>query len=230
MSELIILGMFRSVLYETRQAAAYWASKVHIFLSVDKVENLLFLFFPFFFFPFYRRKNTLVVFCSSFPPLPPLLPLFQTCQVSSKHARSLIYFSWFGLRFIESGARMDWWIRVCSAAGSPWQAGAWKQGLCTAVPARISANPYHGFFLKVKDFFEGVSFYVNKSHNKLLNSPNQTLCSSSCSTDLLCNFVPCSGHLLQHQTQKVMFIAVYLRAVSPLEPVRSFICRATGGL
>lgn len=198
--------------------------------QLTKLKTFYFFFFLFFSFPFTGGKIHRLCFVLLSPPFPPLLPLFQTCQVSSKHARSLIYFSWFGLRFVESGARMDWWIRVCSAAGSPWQAGAWKQGLCTAVPARISANPYNGFFLKVKDFFEGVFFYVNKSRNKLLNSPNQTLCSSSCSTDLLCNFVPCSGHLLQHQTRKVMFIAVYLRAVSPLEPVRSFICRATGGL
>lgn len=99
------------------------------------------------------------------------------------------------------------WTRVCSTAGSPWQAGAWKQGLCTICSpcqdiCKSRLGSYHGFFLKVKDSFEGVSFYMNKSHNELLNSSNQTLCSSSCSTDLLCNSGHCSGHLLQHQCRR----------------------------
>lgn len=36
MSGWIIPGMFISVLYEARQATAYWAPDVHVFLSVDK--------------------------------------------------------------------------------------------------------------------------------------------------------------------------------------------------
>lgn len=150
MSEWIILGMFVSVLYETRQAAAYWASKVHIFLSVGKVENLLF-FSLFYFFPFTEVKihwlHLVLLFFSS------LLPLFKTCQVSN-----VILLVWVRVHgvcskdgLMNQGLQCSW----LTLAGRNMETRSLHclqscQDICKSI-----LGSYHGFLLKVKDIFEG---------------------------------------------------------------------------
>lgn len=177
------------------------------FLSSCQLTKLKYFYFFFLFLIFFLftggKLHWLSLVLLFFPSL---LPVFQTCQVSN-----VFLLVWVRVHGVWSKDGLMNTGLQCSCRSS-WQAGAWKQSLCTVCSpcqnlCKYVLGSYCGFFLKVKDFFEGVSFYVNKSSNELFNSPNQTLCSSSCSTDL-CNFGHHSGHLLQHQMLKVMFAVV----------------------